>query len=276
MQKSFPMQLSGVINSNLTFSNETISLTSNVEIKGTLTIGENVIIEGNGYTLESFGEIKIEGNSLNSPTNQVIKNTHIRYNSSSSSENNKFTIDSYNLTNVSIQRASGGSGYGHFSLTNSIINQPQDYTYIWYPKSDILISGNTFNLKDSNWGLSIGHSTTNVTIQDNTFKEHNGSRPLIENWASYNNTKTTVKNNTFIDPSTTIFSTPSGYSNNVSDAIYVNNLYKNVLGRSADTSGLNYWLSQLNSGAETRYEVLLGFSESAENKALFTEMTGFV
>ena len=65
------------------------------------------------------------------------------------------------------------------------------------------------------------------------------------------------------------------YGENVSDAIYVNNLYKNVLGRSADTSGLNYWLGQLNSGAETRYEVLLGFSESAENKALFTEMTGF-
>jgi hypothetical protein len=37
---------------------------------------------------------------------------------------------------------------------------------------------------------------------------------------------------------------------------------------------LNYWLGQLNTGAETRYEVLLGFAESAENKTLFTEMTG--
>ena len=65
------------------------------------------------------------------------------------------------------------------------------------------------------------------------------------------------------------------YGENVSDSIYVNTLYKNVLGRDADTGGLNYWLGQLNSGAETRYEVLLGFSESAENKALFTDMTGF-
>ncbi len=65
------------------------------------------------------------------------------------------------------------------------------------------------------------------------------------------------------------------YGENVSDSTYVNNLYKNVLGRDADTSGLNYWLGQLNTGAETRYEVLLGFSESAENKTLFTEMTGF-
>ncbi len=65
------------------------------------------------------------------------------------------------------------------------------------------------------------------------------------------------------------------YGANVSDSTYVNNLYQNVLGRLPDRSGLNYWLGQLNSGAETRYEVLLGFAESAENKALFTDMTGF-
>jgi len=64
------------------------------------------------------------------------------------------------------------------------------------------------------------------------------------------------------------------YGENVSDSAYVNTLYKNVLDRDADTSGLNYWLGQLNSGAETRYEVLLGFSESIENKALFSEITG--
>ena len=65
------------------------------------------------------------------------------------------------------------------------------------------------------------------------------------------------------------------YGEDVSDSTYVNTLYKNVLGRDADTGGLNYWLGQLNSGAETRYEVLLGFAESVENKALFTDMTGF-
>ena len=59
-----------------------------------------------------------------------------------------------------------------------------------------------------------------------------------------------------------------------SNTKYVETLYVNVLGRSYDQSGFNYWLGQLNSGAETRYELLLGFAESAENKALFTEMTG--
>ncbi len=65
------------------------------------------------------------------------------------------------------------------------------------------------------------------------------------------------------------------YGSNVTDETFVNTLYKNVLGRDADPDGLNYWLGQLNSGAETRYEALLGFAESAENKALFTDMTGF-
>ena len=66
------------------------------------------------------------------------------------------------------------------------------------------------------------------------------------------------------------------YGSNVSDEIYVKNLYKNVLGRDADIEGLNYWVGNLSSGLETRYEALLGFAESAENKALFSEMTGFV
>ena len=65
------------------------------------------------------------------------------------------------------------------------------------------------------------------------------------------------------------------YGDNVSNAEYVETLYVNVLGRDYDQDGYNYWLGNLNSGKETRYELLLGFAESAENKTLFTEMTGF-
>ena len=66
------------------------------------------------------------------------------------------------------------------------------------------------------------------------------------------------------------------YGDNVSNAKYVETLYVNVLGRDYDQSGYNYWLGNLNNGLETRYELLLGFAESTENKALFREMTGFV
>ena len=65
------------------------------------------------------------------------------------------------------------------------------------------------------------------------------------------------------------------YGENVSNAKFVETLYINVLGRDYDQDGYNYWLGNLNNGIETRYELLLGFSESLENKALFSEMTGF-
>ena len=65
------------------------------------------------------------------------------------------------------------------------------------------------------------------------------------------------------------------YGDNVSNETYVENLYLNVLNRELDQEGYNYWVGNLNNGIEQRHEVLLGFAESAENKTLFTEMTGF-
>ncbi|MEM8848944.1 MAG: DUF4214 domain-containing protein [Pseudomonadota bacterium] len=47
---------------------------------------------------------------------------------------------------------------------------------------------------------------------------------------------------------------------------FVNMLYRNVLDRSADQSGLARWIDELTTGA-TRAEVVLGFSESEEFKA---------
>ena len=66
------------------------------------------------------------------------------------------------------------------------------------------------------------------------------------------------------------------YGANVSDSLYVDTLYTNVLGRLPDSLGKEYWMGRLTSGAEIRAEALLGFAESDENKALFSEMTGVV
>ena len=66
------------------------------------------------------------------------------------------------------------------------------------------------------------------------------------------------------------------YGDNVSTEDYVKTLYNNILGRTPDPEGYNYWVGQLSSGNETRAEALLGFAESAENKALFSDMTGVV
>lgn len=51
------------------------------------------------------------------------------------------------------------------------------------------------------------------------------------------------------------------------DAGFVTTMYQNVLGRAPDAEGLGYWAGQLAAGAQDRADVLVGFSESAENKA---------
>jgi uncharacterized delta-60 repeat protein len=52
----------------------------------------------------------------------------------------------------------------------------------------------------------------------------------------------------------------------LTDTQFVQQLYRNVLGREADSAGLASWVSRL-SGGTSRGEVFLGFSESAEAKA---------
>lgn len=55
------------------------------------------------------------------------------------------------------------------------------------------------------------------------------------------------------------------YGANTSDAEYVQALYVNALGREPDQAGYDAWLNNLQSGGISREEMLLGFSDSAEN-----------
>ena len=55
-------------------------------------------------------------------------------------------------------------------------------------------------------------------------------------------------------------------SDQLSHQEYIINLYDHILDRNPDIEGLNYWVSQLEIGFESRFEVLLGFSASAENQ----------
>jgi hypothetical protein len=48
---------------------------------------------------------------------------------------------------------------------------------------------------------------------------------------------------------------------------FVQLLYRNVLDREGDASGIDYWTSILDGGRATRSEVVIGFSESAEHQA---------
>ena len=58
------------------------------------------------------------------------------------------------------------------------------------------------------------------------------------------------------------------------DAAFLNALYQNILGRSADTAGEAYWLAQLASGAVTRAQVLADFAISPENQHIVSAQDG--
>ena len=60
------------------------------------------------------------------------------------------------------------------------------------------------------------------------------------------------------------------YGANLSNTAFVTLLYANVLDRAPDTAGLNNWVNLLNSGQDTRAQVVLGFSESPEDIAALT------
>jgi len=63
------------------------------------------------------------------------------------------------------------------------------------------------------------------------------------------------------------------YGSNVSDTQFITTLYNNVLGRTPDAGGLSYYQSIL-AGGKSRGALLLDFSESPENRVLFTQVTG--
>ena len=63
------------------------------------------------------------------------------------------------------------------------------------------------------------------------------------------------------------------YGDSLSDKQYVETLYSNVLGRLPDEAGSDFWLDAIQAGSSRGY-VLFEFSESVENKLLFTQLTG--
>lgn len=65
----------------------------------------------------------------------------------------------------------------------------------------------------------------------------------------------------------------SNYGGSLSADAFVDALYINALHRSPDKAGHDYWVSQINSGFTSRENLIIDFSESAENK---TALAGVV
>jgi len=65
------------------------------------------------------------------------------------------------------------------------------------------------------------------------------------------------------------------YGVNPTNADFLTRVYQNVLGRTPDASGYNWWLNALNTDAsKTRAKVLADFAESAENRSNVADLVG--
>jgi hypothetical protein len=84
----------------------------------------------------------------------------------------------------------------------------------------------------------------------------------LTNWTSSVNSGTSLQSvaNSFV--ASQEFQADYGALNNTD---FVTLLYHNVLHRDPDGPGLNYWINTLNSGQDTRSQVVLSFSESQED-----------
>tara|TARA_B100000214_G_scaffold71283_1_gene47682 strand:+ start:484 stop:1683 length:1200 start_codon:yes stop_codon:yes gene_type:complete len=66
------------------------------------------------------------------------------------------------------------------------------------------------------------------------------------------------------------------YGKNTDNKNFIESLYSNIFEREPDKEGYDYWINQLNSKTDERVNVLISFSESIENKIIFSNETGII
>ena len=159
-----------------------------------------------------------------------------------------------------------------YVITDGIIeDEITGYAYLTFQDKDLFIQDDIKGVFDQVTGLNTdsGQMFRLYNAAFARFPDADGLKYWINNFSSGKDDARAVASSFLISDEF-----KERYGEDVSNVKYVETLYVNVLGRDYDQAGYNYWLGNLNAGIETRYELLLGFAESAENKTLFTEMTG--
>ena len=197
------IHLSGIV-SNQSFSNIEIELDGDVQIGGTVSFGEKTVINGNGYKIESFGDLIFDGGAVERNKN-IINNADISYTEGS------FSINGFTINDSLIQPPNGSGNEGSFLLKNSTIVSPKDYTYIWYPTQNVTIVDNMF-LGVGPYYISGLTRDADILIEGNEFHDSDYSEPLISDKVNYETSKFIVLDNKFFEPQGEVFGFPSGYS----------------------------------------------------------------
>jgi hypothetical protein len=162
------------------------------------------MVGGNGYNLETFGTLSVQGTALQ---RVEIDDLHIKPGPSSST---LFVMDiNYaQITGGSLYKATGHSITGQLLLRDSVIKDMNNYLYLWYIAADSYIERNVFIRSG---GISAGMSSINLYVENNAFYEMS-TNYAVENWAAYGSAMVYVHNNSFWDTGEIALILPSGYS----------------------------------------------------------------
>ena len=103
----------------------------------------------------------------------------------------------------------GGSMYGSWTLTDSVITHTTDAMYLWYPRADCTIARNAFIDAAP---ISMGVHVADVYLTSNTFfsgqTSNSFEKPAIENWGAFNGHSVFVEWNSFLNPGAPVLSIP--------------------------------------------------------------------
>jgi len=163
------------------------------------TIDNKIIFDGRGYT------------SLTIIDNTIVSGRTSFFNAENSNSSAFLDMD-YCIVKNGVSFWWGG--HGSFSLKHSELSNLIYYSYIWYPYRDAIIEYNKFINTN---GISIGtDDDIKVYVRHNLFKKKYATYLLesefcIENWASYGESATIVKYNSFIDMDGIVLELPAGY-----------------------------------------------------------------
>ena len=208
-----------IISSDTTWSkNSVINLSEDVQVAHgkTLKIEEGVVVNGNGFAIQVFGELNADGVASYSTK---LNDTALIFGA------NNQTPGIINLANVKLNGGSflaptGNASYGSFSVTDSFFDTVTGF-HIWYPVEE---SSFTKTIFLDSAGLSIW-TRVDVTIENNLFLGNVGS--AVENWASYDNASVNVSNNSFLSSDYYALALAENYSSTAIEASQ--NFFKTVV-----------------------------------------------
>jgi hypothetical protein len=199
-----------IISENKTWSG-TITLTEDIQVApgATLTISPGSRISGGSISV--YGSLLANGTAAD----QIyISNLAIVF-SDNFGMPGYIEISHAQIKKSSILAPTGNASYGSFTLKNSTISESKDIMYVWYPTGNCEISQNLF-IKSG--GISAGLSGSKIlSIKNNTFVDQT-TPSAIENWASYEKSKTIVQGNSFLSTDRVAMSLASGYNSSAIDA----------------------------------------------------------